>query len=157
MRASAGSGRPLLLFAGASLAAFALDQGTKLAAFRYLERQQPLPVLGGVLQLTLTHNPGSAFGLVSQGWIPIAASTVACVVILAYVLAGGLAGARRRGVALGLIGGGALGNLLDRLRTGGVVDFIDLRVWPVFNVADIAVTIGVALLALQLVRRRHHS
>jgi signal peptidase II len=155
--ASAGAGRPLLLFAGASLGALALDQGTKFAAGRYLQPHLPFPVVDGVLQLTLTHNPGSAFGLISQGWIPVAASTVVCVVILAYVLAGGLAEARMRGVALGLIGGGAVGNLLDRLRTGGVVDFIDLRVWPVFNVADIAVTIGVALLALQLVRRRHHS
>jgi signal peptidase II len=157
MGASAERGRPLLLFAVVALAGFALDQASKVLAGEHLQPNLPVPIAGGVVQLTLIHNPGSAFGIISQGWVPIAASAIVCVVILAYTFAGGLAGVPVRAVALGLIVGGALGNLCDRLRTGGVVDFIDFRVWPVFNVADIAVTVGVGLLALELIRRRRHS
>ncbi len=157
MPASAARGRLLLLFAVVSIATFALDQAAKAAAERHLEPHLSVPALGGLLQLTLTHNVGSAFGLISQSWIPIASSAAVCVVVLAYALAGGLTGAPGRAVALGLVVGGALGNLLDRLRTGGVIDFIDVRVWPIFNAADIAITVGVGLLALQVLRRRRHS
>ena len=55
---------------------------------------------------------------------------------------------------LGLVWGGSVGNLIDRLRTGAVIDFIDLRVWPVFNVADIAITVGFVALATRLLLRR---
>jgi signal peptidase II len=55
---------------------------------------------------------------------------------------------------LGLVLGGSLGNLVDRTRTGAVVDFVDLQVWPVFNLADVAITVGVALLMLDIARRR---
>jgi len=61
---------------------------------------------------------------------------------------------RFQAVLLAVIWGGSVGNLLDRLRTGGVTDFIDLRVWPVFNVADIAITVGFAALAIRLLLRR---
>ncbi len=157
MRASAARGRPLLLFAAVSIAVFALDQATKALARRYLQFHVSVPE-EGLFQLTLTHNTGSAFSLISQNWILTAVTATVCVVVLAYALAGGLAGAPRRGVALGSMLGGALGNLCDRLRTGGVIDFIDVDIWdwPVFNVADIAITIGVGLLALQLLRGRSH-
>lgn len=59
------------------------------------------------------------------------------------------------GIALALQLGGALGNLIDRIRLGYVIDFIDLMIWPVFNVADIAITIGVAVLAYYLIFRSH--
>ena len=154
MRVSAERGRPLLVFGVTAVAAFALDQVAKALAVAHLDPSVPVPLLGGVLRLTLTHNVGSAFGIIRSGTIPLAASAVVCVVILGYVLRGGLARAQGRGVALGLVVGGALGNLLDRVRTGAVVDFIDLRVWPVFNLADTVITIGVGLLALGLLRRR---
>lgn len=158
MRASAVRGRPLLLFAAVSAAAFALDQAAKAVAARHLQFYVSVPE-EGLFQLTLTHNTGSAFSLIGQNWILIAVTTAVCVVVLAYALAGGLAGAPGGGVALGLMLGGALGNLCDRLRTGGVIDFIDVDIWdwPVFNVADIAITVGVGLLALQLLRGRSHT
>jgi signal peptidase II len=59
-----------------------------------------------------------------------------------------------RSIPLGLIVGGALGNLLDRIRLGAVVDFVDLQVWPVFNAADTAITVGMLLLAVEMFRRR---
>ncbi len=154
MRVSAERGRPLFIFGAVAVAAFALDQGTKVLAVAHLDPGSFIPLLGGWLRLTLIHNVGSAFGLIPSGTIPTAASILVCVVVLGYVFRGGLAGAPGRGMALGLVVGGALGNLLDRIRTGGVVDFIDLQVWPVFNLADAAITIGVGLLAIGVVRRR---
>jgi len=154
MRVSAERGRPLFIFGAVAAAAFALDQGTKILAVAHLDPGSFVPLLGGWLRLTLTHNVGSAFGLIGSGAIPLAASALVCVVVLGYVFRGGLVRAPGRSMPLGLIVGGALGNLLDRVRTGGVIDFIDLRVWPVFNIADAAITIGVGLLAIGLARRR---
>jgi signal peptidase II len=113
-----------------------------------------VPLFGGPLQLTLTRNTGSAFGLISASAVLVVAGILVSVVVLAYVAAGRLTARPRRALPLGLVLGGSLGNLADRLRLGAVVDFIDLRVWPVFNVADIAITVGVGLLALDLLRRR---
>lgn len=154
MRVSAERGRPLLIFGAVAAAAFALDQGTKILAVAHLDPGSSVLLLGGWLRLTLTQNVGSAFGLIRSGTIPLAASALVCVVILGYVFRGGLVRAPVRSMPLGLVVGGALGNLLDRVRTGGVVDFIDLQVWPVFNIADAAITIGVGLLAIGIARRR---
>jgi signal peptidase II len=157
MRAIAERRRPPLLFLTVSLAVLALDQASKAVAAALLQPGLSVSVIGQALTLTLTHNVGSAFGLISQGWIPIAASSLVCVLILGYVVAGGLTAAAGRAVALGLIVGGALGNLCDRLRTGGVIDFIDFRVWPIFNFADAAITVGVGVLAVEILRRRRHG
>ncbi len=154
MGASTQRGRPLHLFLAVAAGAFALDQLAKILAAARLDYGRPVPVFGRWLQLTLTHNVGSAFGLPISAFLPIAASAVVCMVILGYLFRGGLARAPGRGLPLGLVLGGALGNLLDRIRTGGVLDFIDLRVWPVFNLADAAITVGVGLLAIQVARRR---
>lgn len=154
MRASAERGRPRFLFGAVAAAAFALDQIAKILALAHLHYDTSVPLLGQWLQLTLTRNVGSAFGLVTSRSLPIAASALVCVVILAYVFCGALARAPGRSIPLGLVVGGALGNLLDRIRSGGVLDFIDLRVWPVFNLADVAITVGVGLLAIEVARRR---
>jgi signal peptidase II len=154
MRAPAASGRPQLLFVLVASGALALDQAAKLAAVALLDPTRPLALLGGALRLTLTHNTGGAFGLLPGGWFHVVASALISGVILAYVFTGHLAQGPGRALPLGLIVGGALGNLLDRLQSGAVTDFIDLQVWPVFNVADIGITVGVALLALELIRRR---
>ena len=113
-----------------------------------------VPVLPGIFHLTYLRNPGVAFGLF-KGWsLPIALATTALVLGL-------LASALRRerssrlvNTAMGLILGGAVGNLIDRVRVGGVIDFLDFRVWPVFNVADTCITLGAILMAWTLLRRR---
>lgn len=153
MRASAETGRPNTLFLVVAAAILAVDQGTKAIAAARLQAGSPVPVLGDWLRLTLTRNTGSAFGLISSGWVLIAAAAFVCALIAAYVSRGRLRRARGRALPLALIFGGSLGNLVDRVRAGAVVDFIDLRVWPVFNVGDIAITLGAMLLAYSLFRR----
>ena len=152
MAASTGRGRPLLLFSAVAAVTVVLDQTTKAVALSHLQ-SGPIPLLGGVIGLSLTRNTGSAFGLPAPAWVTTAVSLIVCVVVLVWVARG--AGASLvRAIALGLVLGGAVGNLADRVCAGGVLDFIDLGIWPVFNVADIALTIGIGLLMIEAIRRR---
>jgi signal peptidase II len=146
----------VLVIAGAVLA---LDQGVKYLVLARLVPGQPVVVVADVLNLTLVRNPGLAFGVlagVPAGWRwVVAALSIAAVLLLGRLALRMLpaAGWPAR-VSLGLIFGGAVGNLIDRARWGSVVDFIDVywKVyhWPAFNVADSSISIGVALLAVQL-------
>ena len=139
-----------------------LDQVSKAVA---LERLPPgvSVELARWLALTLVMNPGLAFGVlggVPTGWrwvvavLSVVALAVLARVALRVLPAHGWPGA----LAVGLIFGGAVGNLIDRLRWGAVVDFVDVHWqqyhWPAFNVADSAITVGVALLALRLMARQ---
>ena len=145
----------------AALAAliFVADQVTKLFALRHLRAGVPVPVVDGFLSLTLVMNPGLAFGMLggipeSLRWMVGVLSLGALLllaVLAARVLPSGGPWAR---VSLGLIFGGAAGNLVDRVRFGAVVDFLDFYWrayhWPAFNVADSAISVGVTLLALRM-------
>ncbi len=136
-----------------------LDQATKVLALRELVPGIPRDVIEGFVSLTLVKNPGLAFGLLGgmpPGWrwlvgcLSIAALLVLVRVAIRVIPAGGVMGEG----AIGLIFGGAVGNLIDRSRFGAVIDFIDVYVsryhWPAFNVADSAITVGVVLLAVRL-------
>jgi signal peptidase II len=130
---------------------YVLDRLTKFLAERHLEGRPPIEIIPRVFQLRFTTNPGGAFGLFGRAtWLFVGASFVVIVIILiASRRPPSLTGA----MALGLVLGGALGNLTDRLVrgpgfSGEVVDFLDFRVWPVFNVADSCIVIGAALLLL---------
>jgi len=140
-----------------------LDQVTKAAALAHLIPGHPLVVVDGWLSLTLVMNPGLAFGLLGTvppawRWIVAALSIVALLVLARVALrvlpTGGFIGV----IAVGLIFGGAVGNLIDRARFGAVVDFVDVHYrgwhWPAFNIADSAISVGVVLLALRLLRER---
>ncbi len=128
---------------------YLLDQSSKWWAERSLSNGRPREVLGDLLQFRLTHNPGAAFS-VGTGY------TIALTIIALAVIAVCLSLASRLGsawwaVALGLLLGGALGNVTDRLVRdpapfrGHVVDFIELPNWPVFNVADSAISVAAVL------------
>jgi signal peptidase II len=150
-----GRRRPRALFFASAAGTFALDQLAKAVVAARLDPDLPLPVVGHWLRLTLTHNTRSAFGLVSSTWVLVVVGGLVCAAIVSYVLCSGdRRQAAKQFVPLGLVFGGSMGNLVDRVRTGGVLDFIDLRVWPVFNVADVAITVGVVVLAISLIRRR---
>ena len=147
-----GATRARLLLAGIAAAAFAADQATKTWAVHRL-RRGPVHVVGP-LDLRLTYNTGGAFGL-GGGRAPFfMAAAVVLVVVL--VRLGRADRGRLPAIALGLLVGGAAGNLADRLfrhAAGGVVDFIHLGWWPTFNVADAAITCGGLLLVLTGWRR----
>lgn len=127
-----------------------LDQLSKYFALRYLSLQNSVFVLPGVLNLTLVHNRGVAFGLFS-GYAPALFTVITISLVFLFVITNRSHSKASPGVsntdrwALSLILGGAVGNWIDRLRFAAVIDFIDFRVWPVFNLADAAITIGVAI------------
>ena len=142
------------LFWGVSMAVLLVDAFTKIIAVdRLIPAYLPRPVIGDGVRLTLVYNPGAAFGLhfgPQSRWIFVGLTLVALLVLGRLYFDTPLAH-RARTLALALVTGGALGNLLDRLKSGrGVVDFIDVGVgawrWPTFNMADIAVTSGAMLL-----------
>lgn len=129
---------------------FVVDQVAKHAVETHLVPGEHLEVLGP-LELTLSHNRGVAFGLAGGAGIGLVAVTLAALGLVVYLFARDPA---RPGmwIASGLVAGGALGNLADRVFAGEVTDYIAVGSWPPFNVADIAITCGVALLALIYVR-----
>jgi signal peptidase II len=143
---------PLSVLLGIAGAVFACDLWTKQWATRTLAGAPPMRIIGELVRFTYVRNPGVAFGLGAGLPFPYYLFSIAAVLaILVLFLRGRVHGFGRR-LALALILGGALGNLVDRLTTGLVVDFIDVGWsrwhWPVFNVADSAVSIGVVLFAL---------
>jgi len=148
------------LAAWTALVVLVLDQITKLLALGHLAPGFPVPVVDGFFSLTLVMNPGLAFGMLSSTptawrWI-VALLSIGALALLASVGVRLLpTGGWPTRVALGLIFGGAVGNLLDRGRFGAVVDFLDFYWrgyhWPAFNVADSGISVGVALLALRIV------
>lgn len=131
-----------------------LDQATKQLAVVRLEGRPPVDL--GVLDLNITRNPGGAFSV--PGLFPGLFILVTLVVLV--LVARTLPHTDRLSLALGygLVTGGAVGNAIDRafrdpgFPAGEVVDFIDLRWWPIFNVADIGIVVGAALVALLIIR-----
>jgi signal peptidase II len=131
-----------------------LDQVTKALVLHYMPLYKSIAVIPGFFSLTHVRNPGGAFGFMAQGdsplrhWFFLVAATLALGMIL-YFYHQTPANRSFFGFGLALIFGGAVGNLIDRLRFGNVVDFLDVYVgayhWPTFNVADSAVTVGVAI------------
>jgi signal peptidase II len=143
-------------FLACAVAVLGLDQLTKVLASAHLAPGEPEPLLGQFLRLTLVHNTGAAFGLFPGSRVPFILVSVLAIAVVLYLFARDAYRSLANRVLLGCILGGALGNLLDRIRWGRVVDFIDVGLgsvrWPVFNVADSAVTLGVILLAWNLAR-----
>ena len=143
------SGRTLF-FAATTLAVILLDRWTKQLAITHLYESgaRSVPVLGEYIRLTYVENRGAAFGLLQD--------QTTFFIVVGVVVIGVIIASYRYipepswllNLCLGLQMGGAIGNLIDRVRDGYVVDFVDLTFWPVFNVADSAICVGVAGLAL---------
>lgn len=136
-----------------------IDQVTKQAALATLQPGLSVPVLGNLIRWTLTYNPGGVFGMrLAQPIFYLISSSVIFAVLVFYVIAN-----RRTlyvALPLSIVAGGAIGNIIDRLRFGQVVDFIDcefpdinlgfysIERWPIFNVADMAVSCGIVITIL---------
>ena len=127
-----------------------LDQAAKALIDANLVAGEEVSVLGP-LDLTLSHNSGVAFGFASGGGTRLVVVTALALGVIGYLFSRDPA---RPGmwVATGLLAGGALGNLADRIRADAVTDYIAIGNWPAFNLADVAVTAGVLLLAFTYVR-----
>lgn len=128
-----------------ALFTLALDQMTKAIVRGWLPLYESVPLISGMFHLTHIQNTGAAFGLFPDATLFfILIAIIACGLFLWLGHKGVYP--KGMGIAFGLMLGGALGNLIDRLRYGAVTDFLDLRVWPVFNFADTALTVGAVLL-----------
>jgi len=152
-------GNRLQFLALVSLALAGLDQLTKALAVLWITPRGRIPVIAGFFDLVLWKNTGAAFGLLTGvpggRWI-LVALTLLALSVCAWMVTRHLAGGKVMLWGVALICGGALGNLIDRLRLGTVTDFLLLYYrqwyWPAFNLADAAITIGGILLAIQLLR-----
>lgn len=157
MPGSSADGRRTIVVAAVVLV---VDQITKWICVQTLLLNTPYPVVDGFVSLTYVRNRGMAFGLLRDvpgpglRWGLVGVSLLAILLIWMYARQG--ADTPAVNLSFGAILGGALGNLLDRLRLGYVVDFIDVHWnelhWPAFNIADSAITIGGVVLFLALAR-----
>jgi signal peptidase II len=139
-----------VVFAATTLAVLALDRWTKGLAIEHLldSGVRSQPILGEYIRFTYVENRGAAFGLLQN--------QTAFFIVVGVIVIGVIIASYRYmteppmllNVCLGLQLGGAVGNLIDRIRVGYVVDFVDLTFWPVFNVADSAISIGVVVLLI---------
>lgn len=152
MSGSRASRRPLGLAAFAALGTVAIDQITKGLVRSEINPGETVDLILGV-ELVRSRNSGVAFGLLGDvGALPLI--LIACVFVAGltwFLLVDAQPGSA---LPAGLLAGGAIGNIVDRVRDDAVTDFIDPPSWPAFNVADIAITVGVALLLFQLLRTR---
>lgn len=140
-------GPALLRALGVMLVVLGLDQLTKHTLATSIRRGQVKTVLPGLVHLVHVRNTGVAFGFLSGGGpIVYAVTGLALVALIGYLLA--RPQHRWLWLPTGMLLGGALGNLLDRLMRGSVIDFIKLPHWPAFNLADTSITLGVVVLVL---------
>ncbi|MDD5292207.1 MAG: signal peptidase II [Candidatus Omnitrophica bacterium] len=137
----------------------AVDQLSKSFFSNTLTLNQSIPIIKNFFHFSLVHNTGIAFGILKNSSNLIMAVTAAGLVLIGYSLKKDFLGDKHslapreliiRKISIGFILGGAIGNMIDRLRLGYVVDFIDFRVWPVFNFADSFITIGAVILFWKL-------
>ncbi len=144
------TGRAWCLAGALCAAVVGADQAAKAAIEANLVVGEQVDVLGP-LGLTLSHNSGIAFGLAGGAGMPLVLLAVAALGVVAYLFS---RDPTRPGmwVATGLLAGGAIGNLVDRIASDAVTDYVDLASWPPFNLADVAITAGVLLLVLLYLR-----
>ncbi len=138
-----------------------MDQLTKMLLVRNLGLHESVRIIPGLVDLVHVRNRGMAFGILNRpggdwGVYVLSAATIAAVIFLLWWLRRTVAERPEAVPGLSLIIGGAVGNLIDRLRLGEVVDFVDVHVggfhWPAFNVADSAITLGCIWLVVMLLK-----
>lgn len=140
-------GTGLVAAATLALVVFVADQFIKRLVETSMVLGESRPIVEDALHITYIENSGGAFGLLADSQLLLMFGSAVALCVVAWML---LVQPPSRSMAGGggLVLGGAAGNLLDRLSSGGVTDYLDLRVWPIFNLADVAIVLGVTLLVL---------
>ena len=130
-----------------------VDRVTKIFLSDILEHGESIPLIPNALHLTLVHNTGIAFGFFKDYGVVFIVIPIIAIILLIfniyYYRRNNEALSRLYIIAFSLILGGAIGNLIDRIQFGYVIDFLDFRIWPVFNIADSAITIGAVIIAFK--------
>lgn len=132
-----------------------LDQWFKILVERSFDLGQSLPVIDDVFHLTYVRNQGAAFGLFSDYTVILIVISLVILAGVFYLLFSLKLESTIIRLAFGLVIGGAIGNLVDRIRLGYVIDYLDFRIWPVFNLADVALVIGCGLIIVLLWKSRN--
>lgn len=155
---------PLVLVSHRKITAFLLigllvilDQVSKFLVVKHLKPGQSLPIVQHLFHITYVANPGAAFGLFQPAGALLIALSLITILVLAYLVLVRKDTSNTMTFCFCLILAGAVGNVMDRMRYGFVVDFLDLRIWPVFNIADSVITIGILCLMLLLVYHRRNA
>jgi len=130
-----------------------LDQLVKFIVTKNLAPNSSLPVIKGIFHLTLVHNPGAAFGILKNQLVLFIFTSIFAIILI-YLNLKNNKHKKYIAVSMSLILAGALGNLCDRLFFGYVIDYLDFRIWPVFNIADTSITIGAILLGWAICTRK---
>ena len=137
-----------------ALFVFSIDQIIKFYVLKYLYLGQEISVIKNIFSITFVANKGVAFGLFSNSNFPFVLISIAVLVCITLVFIS-LGKARFWiKIAYGLILGGALSNMLDRIRLGEVIDFLDFHIWPVFNIGDSAICVGVGIFVLNILKNK---
>ncbi|MDH5661540.1 MAG: signal peptidase II [Elusimicrobiota bacterium] len=131
-----------------------VDQLSKYVIRQNMSLAESIPVINRVFHITYVENKGIAFGLFPQGHFLFIVISLIIILAIVFFARKKIIKSLKEKVCLGLILGGALGNLVDRLRFGFVIDFLDFRIWPVFNLADSGVCIGGILMVFFLLKKR---
>ncbi len=137
-------------FAKLSLAVFILDRLTKFLVRHFMFEGESIPIIENVFHLTYYRNPGAAFSLFEHKRAFFIVVTMVILGVILYYYFNLPEDKKAARFALALQFGGAVGNLVDRILSGYVVDFLDFRFWPVFNIADSAIFIGVFILCWEI-------
>jgi signal peptidase II len=130
---------------------FILDQGVKALVGGSMQLGESIPLIPGFLSLTYIKNDGGAFGILGGSRLVLLLGSAVAIGVVLWILLSG-SSSRLTSFGCGLILGGAAGNLLDRLATGEVTDYVHFSFWYIFNAADAAIVVGVAILLLSTLR-----
>ena len=143
----------ILIIALTSIAVVLLDQLTKLIVIQNISLTQSIPLISNIFHLTYIQNTGAGFGLFQESIRLLIWFSIIVIGLILYFYEA-IPGKKYTQASVALILGGTLSNLIDRIRLGYVIDFLDFRVWPSFNIADAAITIGVVGLIIYMLKKK---
>lgn len=127
-----------------------LDQISKFLIENSMELGDSIPVIEGIFHITYILNPGAAFGILENQRLFFILIATIMILMTGYIYPLIPQKSKMLRLGVGMLFGGAVGNLIDRIRTGLVVDFFDFKIWPIFNIADIFIVVGVGMIIIAM-------